>query len=68
MLPDLTKNELLTMAGELPTVPKYVLNPYRMPDKFREEDSSLVARRPYTMEEIRRMAEEIRHCQPGVVV
>ncbi len=66
VFPQLTKDDLLTMARELPPLPRYVLNRYRKPDACRPGDEARVAARPYTQQEIREMALALREVQPNV--
>ncbi|NLI21830.1 MAG: anaerobic ribonucleoside-triphosphate reductase activating protein [Clostridiales bacterium] len=68
VIPQLTPEDLLRMARELPPLPRYVLNPYRRPACYRPEDEALVARTPHTPGEIAQMAERVRAVQPNVTV
>ena len=54
------------MAGELPAVPRLVLNPYLKPDTWKLCDETRVNQTPYTRTEIATMAEALRTLQPGV--
>ncbi len=67
VIPQLKKGDLLTMAGELPRLPRYVLNRYRAPEVFSPGDRARIEEAPYTEAEIRAFAEEIRVFQPNVV-
>ncbi len=66
VLPQLSQQDLLTMAGELPRLPRYVLNRYRKPESYKPEDEARVNETPYTPLEIKAMAEAVRAVQPNV--
>lgn len=66
MFPQLSREDLLQMARELPVVPRLVLNRYRKPDSYRPGDEARVTATPYTQAEIAALAEAIREAQPGV--
>lgn len=66
VIPQLTTEDLLQMARELPVVPRLVLNPYRKPDIWKPCDEARVSQTPYTRAEIAAMAEALRTLQPGV--
>lgn len=66
VFPQLTLDDLLTMAKELPLVPKYVLNRYRKPEKFLEKDIERINATPYTQDELKVFAEKIRKIQPNI--
>ena len=68
VIPQLGKKELLTMAHELPLLPRYVLNRYRKPEKYLPRDKEKVERTPYTEEHIAELADAIRGIQPNVAV
>lgn len=66
VIPQLGINDLTVMAQELPVVPRYVLNRYRVPDAYRECDRQRVLEKPYSQEEIRAFVPLIRQYQPNV--
>ena len=66
VIPQLSQDDLMQMAEELPTVPRFVLNRYRKPDSYKPGDETRVLQTPYTKAEITAMAEAIRTIQPGV--
>lgn len=68
VFPQLSKDELINMAKELPPLAKYVLNIYRVPEKFEPDKYESVMARPYTKNELSELAEEIRKYQPNVCV
>jgi len=64
--PQLGEAELVTMAKELPVVPRYVLNRYRRPEKFKSCDLARVNEKPYTQVQIEALANAIKKYQPNV--
>jgi pyruvate formate lyase activating enzyme len=64
--PQLSESDLILMANELPIVPRYVLNRYRIPENFLNKDAALIAA-PYSKQEIDRFAEKVREIQPNVI-
>lgn len=68
VIPQLGINELVLMAKELPTVPRYVLNRYRVPDKYLQRDEEKILEQPYTSEEIQTLADSIRAWQPNITL
>ncbi|NMC57090.1 MAG: anaerobic ribonucleoside-triphosphate reductase activating protein, partial [Eubacteriaceae bacterium] len=65
--PQLTKEDLINMAEELPLLPRYVLNRYRKPSIYMPQDKARIEHRPCTQEEILILAESIRSIQPNVI-
>ncbi len=68
VIPQLTEDDLATMAKELPPLPRYVLNRYRRPDKYLPADEERVGQTPYTQAEIDALAELVRPYQPNTAV
>ncbi len=68
VFPQLTLEDLVRMAQELPTVPRYVLNPYKRPLKYRPEDQEKVDVPPYSEKQIAEMAETIKLYQINLVL
>lgn len=66
VIPQLSQDDLMQMARELPAVPRFVLNRYRKPDCYKADDETRVMQTPYSHVEIAAMAEVIRTKQPGV--
>lgn len=66
VFPQLTAENLKTMARELPAVPRYVLNRYRKPERVLPGDLALAEATPYTQERIAAFAEELRSIQPNI--
>lgn len=64
VIPQLSVQDLLQMASELPAVPRFALNPYRKPDTWKPCDEMRVSQTPYTRAEIAAMAEALRALQP----
>ncbi|WP_313562460.1 anaerobic ribonucleoside-triphosphate reductase activating protein [Ruminiclostridium cellobioparum] len=67
VIPQLGKEDLISMSRELPVVPKYVLNRYRLPENYKECDSSRIMEKPYSQEEIKSFSELIKEYQPNTV-
>lgn len=68
VIPQLDINDLIQMAKELPIVTRYVLNPYRKPEQFLEEDIDLIAEIPYSESEISEFAFNLKLYQPNIVL
>jgi len=66
VIPQLSEEDLVKMARELPLLPKYVLNKYRVPGIYRPEDRERVMEKAYTAAKIKEFAEKIRVFQPNV--
>jgi pyruvate formate lyase activating enzyme len=67
VLPELGAEELMAMAKELPVVPRYVLNRYRVPSTFLPEDELRVRRKAHTAEDLQFFAACVSAYQPNVV-
>ena len=65
VIPQLAEEDLITMAKELPVVPKYVLNRYRKPEKYLPRDSVRAEAGPYSQGKINEFAEIIKKYQPN---
>jgi len=68
VIPQLGSKELIMMAKELPTVPRYVLNRYKVPDKYLKRDEEKILEKPYTSEEIQVLADIIKAWQPNITL
>lgn len=68
VIPQLDAGDLTRMAAELPVLPRYVLNRYRKPEKYRPEDRFRLEKAPYTQAEIGALADLIRSRQPNVII
>jgi len=66
VFPQLSKEDLVAMAKELPLLPRYVLNRYRKPERFKERDRSKIEEPPYTQSQIKALAEAVKKYQPNV--
>ena len=64
--PQLSLDDLRTMAQELPQVPRYVLNRYRKPDCYKPIDETRIHQTAYSQAELIRLAEALRIIQPGI--
>lgn len=67
VIPQLQLDDMLSMAQDVPPLPRYVLNAYRMPKSYREEDLFRLKRAPHTPETIRDFALAIQPYQPNVL-
>lgn len=67
VIPQLHLDDMLNMAQEVPALPRYVLNAYRIPKSYREEDLFRLKRSPHTPETIRAFAMAIKPYQPNVL-
>jgi pyruvate formate lyase activating enzyme len=54
------------MAKELPAVPRYILNRYKVPEKYQPQDEKRILERTYSTEEIQSFAESISIWQPHI--
>jgi pyruvate formate lyase activating enzyme len=68
VIPQLNLNDLIQMAQELPRVPRYVLNPYKKPLHYREQDIALIEEPPYPEETIKKYSVELKLFQPNIVL
>lgn len=68
VIPQLTLEDLIQMSQELPKLPRYVLNPYRQPMVYLEEDIDLISEPPYPEETIAEFAKTLKLYQPNVVL
>ena len=68
VVPQLSAEDLMHMAQELPPVPRYVLNRYRKPEKYLPEDRDRVEKTPYTPGQVKAFAALVRPYQPGTVL
>lgn len=68
VIPQLGSEELITMAKEIPEVPRYVLNRYKAPDKYLPQDEERILERPRSPEEMKSLADSITAWQPNTVL
>ncbi|MDC7243039.1 MAG: anaerobic ribonucleoside-triphosphate reductase activating protein [Sphaerochaetaceae bacterium] len=68
VIPQLSLNDLIMMAKELPKLPRYVLNPYRTPNIYLEEDKELIKETPYSEAQISDFAVNLKLYQPNIVL
>ena len=64
--PQLTERDLLRMARELPLLPRWTLNPYRIPDDYPEQEAYRVCVKPHSAAELEAFKEALRAIQPNV--
>ena len=68
VIPQLSINDLIKMAQELPKLPRYVLNPYRVPISYLSSDEELIKTPPYSESEIAEFALTIKLYQANVIL
>lgn len=66
VFPQLREDDLLKMLKEIPVVPRYVLNRYKVPDKYLPQDEERIRSKPYSQEEIKCMADSLTVFQPNI--
>lgn len=68
VIPQLSQEELIRMAREIPQLPRYYLQPYKRPHNFRAEDRFRIEARSLTPAGLVLAADNIRPFQPSVSV
>ena len=63
--PQLHEDDLVLMAKELPVLPRYVLNRYRLPEHYLPQDRDRILETPYSQEQIDAFAILLRKWQPN---
>ena len=66
VVPELDERDLITMSKELPVVPRYIINKYRKPKYYLDEDEDRVNKAPYTPLQISAFAEKMKLYQPNI--
>lgn len=66
VLPQFRKKDLLSMVKELPVLPRYVLNRYRIPEIFLPQDKDRIRKRAYTQNEIEQLLQPLQVFQPNI--
>ena len=67
LYPGLTGEKLLALAGDLPPLPAYRLNFYKIPQRYKTEDESRIFAPALTPGDIRDLEEKLRAVQPHLV-
>ena len=67
VIPELWRDELITMVKEIPPVPRYVLNRYKVPEKYMPEDEFRIQLKPHSAEDLHFLAAQVSPYQPNVV-
>lgn len=67
VIPQLGSKELIMMAKELPAVPRYVLNRYKVPEKYPPQDEERILQKPYSYEELQSLADCVTTWQPNII-
>jgi pyruvate formate lyase activating enzyme len=68
VIPQLGSKELIMMAKELPAVPRYVLNRYKVPEKYLPHDEERILKKPYSSEELESLADCVTAWQPNITI
>lgn len=68
VIPQLGGEELAAMAKELPAVPRYVLNRYKVPDSYLPADEARIMEKPWSPDEIRSLADSVTAWQPNITL
>ena len=68
VIPQLSLEDLVRMAQEMPPVPKYVLNPYRRPLRYQPCDQARIDVPAYAEKQIAEFAEVVKLYQANVVL
>ena len=68
VIPQLTHDDLITMAREAPVFPTYALQTYRAPELYRPEHALLVRQKPHDTAWVEEAANVVREYQPNVVL
>jgi len=67
-IPQLCEGEIIDMARAIPRVPAFVLQDFRRPEQYREEDRFRISQKPRGLKFLAAAAEKIRPYQPGAAV
>jgi pyruvate formate lyase activating enzyme len=68
VIPQLGGEELIEMAKEIPVAPRYVLNRYKVPEKYLPDDEERILERPWSAEELRDLAGQVAAWQPNITI
>ena len=68
VIPQLKKEDLMKMAQELPPVPRYKLNAYRVPKDYHSADQDRIEEKPYSQGQIIAFAKDMSVYQPQMMV
>jgi pyruvate formate lyase activating enzyme len=66
VIPQFSEDDLMHIAGELPTLPRYVLNPYRVPDSYLPADEERIQAKPHSPAQIESFRTLVRNVQPHI--
>jgi len=66
VIPSLDENDLIHIAEELPLLPRYVLNPYRIPDSYLPIDEERIRAKPHSPAQIESFRALLRSVQPHI--
>ena len=65
--PQLSQDDLVCMAQELPVMPLWVLNPYRMPERYKQEHLELLQAPAHTTRQLADFAAAMAAYQPNAI-
>lgn len=68
VIPQLSEEELIHMARAIPPVPAFILQDYRQPEQYKEEDRFRVLQKSPGLKFLADAAEKLRTFQPGATV
>ena len=67
VLPQFSEADLICLAQSLPVLPRYILNRYRIPEKYKACDRDRIQQKAVSQEQLNALAAVIRQVQPNVV-
>ncbi len=68
VIPQLSEEEIIYMARAIPQVPSFILQDYRRPEQYKEEDRFRVLQKSPGLKFLTDTAKKLRAYQPGVAV
>ena len=66
VVPQLSKDDLISMANELPKLEKYIYNRYRTPEVFDIKDYTKIQSKPYSLDELELLRAIVKPIQPNL--
>ena len=67
-VPQLKKEDFVTIAKELPELPLYRINRYRVPETYKPEDRERILMTPHTAAELEEIRQAVLPIQPNTVM
>jgi pyruvate formate lyase activating enzyme len=68
LFPQLTEEDLRTMAAEIHPLPRYALNPYRVPEQYKPQDLERIMAPRKSREELRLLLQAALESQPHTIL